>query len=49
VGARLIWPDPHAGYPGADETCTYIALLSSLLIHRVQDGLLFTNSQFLVE
>jgi hypothetical protein len=49
VGARLIWPNVHAGYPGADETYTYIAVLSILLIHYVQDGLLFTDWQSLVE
>lgn len=49
VGARLIWPDLHAGYPGADETYTYIAVLSILLIHYLQNGLLFNNSQTLVE
>ena len=49
VAARLIWPDLHAGYPGADETYMYIAVLSILLMHYVQDGLLFTDSQSLVE
>jgi hypothetical protein len=43
TAARLIWPNLHAGYPGADETYTYIGVLSILLIHYAQDALLFTR------
>jgi hypothetical protein len=48
IGARLIWPDLHAGAPGADEVYTYIGVLSILLVHYVQDGLLFTDARSLV-
>ncbi len=47
VGAHLIWPDLHAGLPGADEAYTYMAVLSILLVHYVQDGLLFADARAL--
>jgi hypothetical protein len=47
IGARLVWPNLHAGLPGADETYMYIAVLSILLVHYVQDALLFTDPKAL--
>lgn len=48
AGAQLIWPNLHVGQPGADEVYTYIGVLSILLVHYVQDALLFTDARSLV-
>lgn len=46
--ASVGWPEVHAGRPGADEAYTYMGVLSILLVHYVQDALLFTDSRALV-
>jgi hypothetical protein len=48
LGARAIWPNVHQGLPGADEAYTYMGILSVLLVHYVQDSLLFTDQDALV-
>lgn len=43
VCARAFWPNLHNGLPGADEAYAYMGILSILLVHYVQDALLFFN------
>lgn len=48
LGANLIWPNLHAGKPGAAEVYGYIAILSILLVHYYHDAFLFTEPEALV-
>jgi hypothetical protein len=48
LAASALWPNLHAGRPGADEAYTYMGILSVLLVHYVHDALLFGNSEALV-
>jgi hypothetical protein len=48
LGANLIWPNLHAGQPGAAEVYGYIAILSILLVHYYHDAFLFTKPDALV-
>jgi hypothetical protein len=45
VLASLIWPNLHAGQPGADEAYRYMVVLSALLVHYFQDTFLFTDAE----
>jgi hypothetical protein len=45
--AKASWPNLHAGLPGADEAYAYMGILSILLVHYVQDGLLFFHPESL--
>lgn len=49
VASGLIWPNVHFGLPGADETYTYIGILSVLLVHYAYDALLFFNPKSITE
>jgi hypothetical protein len=49
LGANLVWPNLHAGRPGAAEVYGYIAILSILLVHYYHDAFLFTNPDALVK
>lgn len=48
-GSPLIWPDLGSRGPGADEVYSYMGILSILLVHYVQDALLFTDPKAIVE
>jgi hypothetical protein len=48
LAGSIIWPNLHAGQPGADEAYLYVGVLSVLLIHYVQDALLFTDTRAIV-
>jgi hypothetical protein len=49
VVASLIWPNLHAGQPGADEVYRYMIVLSALLVHYFQDTFLFTDAQAIID
>jgi hypothetical protein len=49
VIASLVWPNLHAGRPGADETYRYMVVLSALLVHYFQDTFLFTDAQAIID
>lgn len=45
VAARFIWPNLHAGNPGADEVYEYLIVLSVLLVHYFHDAFLFSDTE----
>lgn len=49
VLASLVWPNLHAGQPGADEVYRYMIVLSALLVHYFQDTFLFTDAQAIID
>lgn len=49
VLASLIWPNLHAGRPGADEAYRYMVVLSALLVHYFQDAFLFTDADAIID
>jgi hypothetical protein len=48
-GSPLVWPDLGTRGPGADEVYSYMGILSILLVHYVQDALLFTDPKAIVD
>jgi hypothetical protein len=49
VAASLVWPNLHAGRPGADEVYRYMIVLSALLVHYFQDTFLFTDAPAIID
>jgi hypothetical protein len=49
VIASLVWPNLHAGQPGADEVYRYMIVLSALLVHYFQDTFLFTDAEAIID
>jgi hypothetical protein len=49
VVASRIWPNLHAGQPGADEVYRYMIVLSALLVHYFQDTFLFTDAEAIID
>lgn len=48
-GSPLLWPEIGTRGPGSDEVYSYMGILSILLVHYVQDALLFTDSRSIAE